>query len=86
MGEILAEEGIEEGKYLTEDDVEENDKPIDRKEVNDYIKMKNGRYRNKQVKFSLTETEYTLFKEKIARENTTIQKKLLDYVIKYILE
>lgn len=82
--EILEEES---SSYLLkeDDDVEINDEPVNKEEVNNYIKMQHGRYRNKQVKFSLTENEYTLFKEKLAKDNMTIQKKLHSFVLDYIL-
>lgn len=85
--EILKEEGEVNLPLLTdEDEVEINDKPVDKKEVNKTVLMQHGRYRNKQVKFSLTETEYMLFKEKLAKDNLTIQKKLHEFVINYILD
>lgn len=85
--EILKEEGEEDLPLLSDDEeVYVNDEKIDNEEVNNYVKMKKGRYRNKQVKFSLTENEYMLFKEKLAKDNLTIQKKLHEFVINYILE
>lgn len=85
--EILKEEGELDLPLLTDDEeVYINGEKINNEEVNDHLKMTKGRYRNKQVKFSLTENEYKLFKEKLSRDNLTIQKKLHDFVISYILE
>lgn len=83
----LIQEGEVDSPYISEnEEVEINGEKIDNEEVNDYVKMKKGRFRNKQVLFYLTENEQILFKDKIKKDNTTIQKLLHDFVIDYIRE